>query len=410
MNGSRGGAPYYDGPPLAFHPHQQQQPQRSMMGNDGGGGGDPLTMMRRNSKSSGNLSGMRISTNQYTPNPYYPQTPRRISHGPAINNQKHRRARSNEGQGYESDVSNNFDGFGQYGANTARIIAERKRRATSSGDLQQIDRPMRRAIISSGDLQQAGQHMRRVNTAENLQQAGRPMRRSTSGDLQQAGQHMRRVNTAGNLRVVQEDAVFRGSRVSDINDEFTEKAFNQYNPVTVRRQSSGNASNRSNEHTFPPGVGNRRRTFDKGSMRRPRSHSEERTNPQSGSADDTSDDHRHTNVGLPSDDFQQQLQQLRMEHRMRQEQQKQSPRRRSSSLDGSQRSVGLDYEKGEMEIVSAPLGVGLSGYARVNMNNPNQQMGALLREVQQMESLQMNKSEHSWYSKRDASRRSSGDL
>jgi hypothetical protein len=457
-------------------------PNASWDGDDAGGG-EQHHPMRRNVKSGGNLSWsvQPELSSRGTPNPYYPppQFNRRISTETGLNtlhsgstvkhnnnsnsnnnnNNATRRVRSAdklENQGYDTDVSNNAhhirrnsDDIGasrprssSYEANnTARIIAERKRRS-SSAEIGMNHRPIRR-VSTAGDLNAMARKRRlSMNAGIQQQSAGRPMRRvNTAGDLQMldgkrtitrnrrpswnpgnmqmppgqaTGRPIRRNSTAEDLRAVEEHAIFRGSNVSDIHDEFTD-THQHYKPVSTRRRNSSNTntSNRSNEDIYPSGVAGRRRTIgDRNNRRRSRTGSGKRrsydNNPQSGSASDDNDFQQRQTISSQgnNDEFHQQLEQLRVRHRQRQaQQQQQSQHRRSSSMSGgSLNSIDLEHE---MAIMSAPLGVGLSKYAQnPNKQNPNQEMGELFREMQQLEMSHksVDKSQSSWYLGKDSSR------
>ncbi|KAL7457247.1 hypothetical protein ACHAWC_008759 [Mediolabrus comicus] len=453
-------------------------PNASWDGDDAGGGEQqhPSDIRGYNNNNNNNNNNRKNNSwsvqpelsSRGTPNPYYPpQFNRRASIETGLNTLhsgstvKHNNSNSNnnnnnatrrgrsadklENQGYDTDVSNNApahhirrnsDDTGasrprssSYEANnTARIIAERKRRS-SSAEMGMNHRPIRR-VSTAGDLnamarkrqlsmnagiqqQNAGRPMRRVNTAGDLhmldgQRAiARNRRPSWNGNMQMppgqaTGRPIIRNSSAGDPRAVEEHAIFRGSNVSDIHDEFTD-THQQYKPVSTRRRNPSNTSNRSNEDIYPSGVAGRRRTIgDRNSRRRSsRTSSGKRSsydnNPQSGSASDIIDCEEGSN------DFHQQLEQLRVKHRQRQaQQQQQSPHRRSSSMSGSLNSIDLEHE---MAIMSAPLGVGLSTYAQnPNQQNPNQEMGELFRKMQQLEMKSVDKSQNSWYLGRDASR------
>ena len=311
-------------------------------------------------------------------------------------------------------------------SNTSRIIAERKR-PTTGGSMEMPQQPgiSRRRASSKADCQAMGDYTRKPRPTGNTETQPNNMRRvnTATGNLQtMEGQrrtetmqpnNMRRVNTAGDFQTMERQRRISNAEMIQpnrtIHDEFNDGApvFNGYNPVsgsTRRRVTS--ASNRSNEQQFPSGVGGRRRSSRASSGR---SSCESGINPQSGSASDVDecDQCRPSGVGLATDDFQQQLHQLRVNHRQQQQ------HRRTSSMNSS--GTSLDFEENALAVMSAPLGDRLSNYAQ-DMNNPNQQMGALLREMQQLETQtqtrgsEMSKSEHTWYLGTDASGVSSKEL
>ena len=302
------------------------------------------------------------------------------------------------------------------GGNASRIIAERKRRST--GDMPQskgpkrrdplappdhyannnVIRPKRRATGGADPRQDKGVPLHRVNTAAGeLRTVGDP-----NFEPHPAGSIMRKVSTGIDLHALPENHSFRQSKISDIFDSFTKGSVND----SLRRGGNGTASIRSNEHKFPSGIGGRRRTSrssDASNRRQTRSGSRssrnsfsDGNNPQSASDVDAGD-------LTMSENFQQQLNQLRVNHRRQQQQQQQqrsiSHGRRRSSVSNSD----SDFEESGlgMTVMSAPMGGRLSNYGQ-DMKNPNQEMGSYLREV----AYEANKSEHSSYLGRDASRSS----
>ncbi len=306
-----------------------------------------------------------------------------------------------------TEVGGRLRGSDTAGGNTSRIIAERKRRSTgNSAD----DKPNRRDPLSASDRVR---RPRRRATANADSQPNRSFFRrvNTAGaELERTGNHnfepqklqptgpKRRISIGGDLRAVAENKTFTNSNVSDIHDDFNESSFNRGNPN--RRRTGGTASDKSNEHTYPSGVGGRRRTTrsDGGrssSRRQSRSISAGRDSYRNGNNPQSASD-----VDLTGGDIQEELHQLRLEHhRNKQLQQQSSNGRRRSSMTNSEQSYDLD--DGGMATFSAPLGGRLSNYEQ-DPNNPNQEMGGFLREA----AYEANKSEHSWYMGKDASRSS----
>uniref|UniRef100_A0A7S2KIK3 Uncharacterized protein n=1 Tax=Skeletonema marinoi TaxID=267567 RepID=A0A7S2KIK3_9STRA len=360
----------------------------------------------RNSNSSNRNS--RNQGSEQDAAPRHPQ--RRLSQDSAVT-QVHRNTRraetfvsnmrdyNNMASAPPSEAGGRLRGSGTAaGGNAARIIAERKRKTTGSID----NRSQRRDPLAPGDLAFAPKRratggdphrdsIRRVNTAAGeLEKKGNhnfePQR------LQQTGTgSMRRNSTGVDLRQVDEHKAFGNSNVSEIYDEFNDTSFHRGNPN--RRRTGGTDSNRSsNEHTYPSGVGGRRRTTrsDGGSRRASRSSSAGRDSYGNGNNPQSASD-----VDPTGADIQEELHQLRMNHHRQQQQQ--SPHRqqgqRRSSMTNSERSYDLD--EGGMAVISAPMGGRLS-------DNPNSEMGGFLREA----AYEANKSEHSWYMGKDASRSS----
>eukprot|EP00986_Skeletonema_menzelii_P020613 scaffold31801_cov148-Skeletonema_menzelii.AAC.1 len=296
-------------------------------------------------------------------------------------------------------------------SNTSRIIAERKRRATSNSTafrrdpLAPVDHaigPNRRAT----DMQAKISSMRRVNTASgalekignhNFEQQKRPMsmRRNSTGLIDH--------------EALEEHTSFRNNSVSESYDELY--SLNRGNPN--RRWSVGNANawDKSNERFYfypfyqPSRVGGRRRTTrgsDGGRRRATRSSSAgRRSNPgrrrrrttRSSSAE------RDPTGG----DTYEELRQLRINYYRQQQLQQQSPHRprRRSSITNSELSYDLD--EGEIAVISAPLGRRLS-----DATNQNSEMGEFLRLREAAD--EANESEERLYKGRIYLPRRSSDL